>query len=330
MSQVTNVSSYVKNFAKLSATAIIATAFFGNSNSVANTGERTKNVSTWGFGLKTVVGSGKLASERRAVELPFSKIDIQDGLSATIRRAGAVNVSISADDNLISLVEVKVKDGVLIARIKPNSSLRTKNPMQLTIDTPTLESLRVQDGARATVDRISGAKATLRVSDGASVTLAQLEATDEIDIAIADGANVTITQVSKAPIQKIRLSDGARLEVGSNEANARAVATLSDGARLVLRKAAFADFDLKASDGASATIAGSARTQVYLLQDGASLDARECTGEQASVLASDASSVTLGKLAKIEVALQDGARVRHAGEAEVTIKRGRRSQVSSY
>jgi hypothetical protein len=330
MEQGISTSSYAANLVKLSGVALVACALFGGVASSASNGERTTNISTWGFGLKTIVGSGKLATERRTIDQPFSKIDIQDGLSATIRRASVVNLSVSADDNLISLIEVKVKDGVLIARIKPNSSLRTKSPMAVVIETPSLESLRVQDGATANVDRISGSKATLRVSDGANVTLAQLDATDELDVAVADGANVAIGQIAKAPLQKIRLSDGARLEVGSNDGNARAVATLSDGARLVMRKAALTDLDLKASDGASATISGSARTQVYLLQDGASLDARDCAGNQASVLASDASSVTLGKLAKIEVALNDGARVRHAGEAEVTIKRGKRSQVSSY
>lgn len=330
MFQGINAPIYAIKVAKLSTIALIAGALCGSAIATASPSERSTNTGTWGFGLKTTVGSGKVATERRAIDSPFVKIDIQDGLTATIRRASTVNVNVSADDNLVSLIEVKVKDGVLIARIKPNSSIRTKSPLAINIETPSLESLRVQDGARANVDRVNGARAHVRVSDGASLTLAQLDASDEIDVAIADGASVTISQVTKAPLQKIRVSDGARLEVGSNEGNARAVVKLSDGARFVMRKASLVDFDLKASDGASASIAGSARTQVYLLEDGASLDARECAGERASVLASDASSVTLGKVAKLEVALNDGARVRHAGDAEVVIKRGKRSQVSSY
>ena len=330
MYQGISASTCVTNAAKLSAIALLAGALGASTMSSAATSEGTKSIGAWGFGLKTIVGSGKIATERRTIDTPFVKVDIQDGLNATIRRAPTVNVSVSADDNLLSLIEVKVKDGVLVARIKPNSSLRTKSTLAVNIETPTLESLRVQDGARANVDRVNGARAAVRVSDGASLALTQLDATDEIDVAIADGASATISQVTNAPLQKIRVSDGARLEVANNEGNARAIAKLSDGARLIMRKASFADFDLKASDGASASIAGRARTQVYLLADGASLDARECAGEHVSVLASDASSATLGKVAKIEVALQDGARIRHAGDAEVIIKRGKRSQVSSY
>ncbi|MGL5005732.1 MAG: GIN domain-containing protein, partial [Casimicrobium sp.] len=251
---------------------------------------------SWGIGLKTTVGSGKSASDTRNVAA-FERLDLQDGLVATVRRGSAQSVIVTADDNIVPLVETKVHNNTLIVRIRPNTSLRTKSPIAVAVDYTKLDQLRVQDGVRADVDTLASPSVVVKVSDGATLKLAGIDA-QSVDVAVSDGATATIRSVSRTQQHKYRVSDGARLEIEATDGG-RANVVVSDGARFTSRGFNASELDLKLSDGARAKLAGAVASQTYALHDGASVDARELKGSNVTARVVDASSLDVSSIDKL-------------------------------
>jgi Putative auto-transporter adhesin, head GIN domain len=233
----------------------------------------SQSESRWiSIGPKTIVGSGNVVAVPRDVG-KFDRIEIGDGMVATLRQANAQKIVVTADDNIAPLVETQLNGTTLRIRIKPNSNLRTKTPVALAIDFAALDYLHVMDGARADLDMAKAARFSAKASDGANLQIANIESGD-VDIGVSDGANARIANVRKAEQASYRVSDGARLTIdASNGAQTRV--KVEDGASFTSRGINATMIELSMSDGASAKLAGSATEQRFTLSDSASLDARD-------------------------------------------------------
>jgi hypothetical protein len=281
----------------------------------------------FGIGLKTTVGSGKLATESRNVA-SFDRIELRDGLQATLRQGSAPALSITADDNIVPFVETKSNGNTLIVGIKSNSNLRTKSPIAVAVTYTKLERLLVQDGVRADVDTLTAPAVFVKVSDGASLELKGIAAA-EAEVTVSDGATARVGEVTKAERQRYRVSDGARLTLDS-ASNGRANVVVKDGARFAARALNASHLDVAVSDGSSAQLVGNATEQTYKLSDGASLDARDLRGASASAKVSDSGSLDLGSLQKLDLQVGDGGSVRYSGDPQLTVKKSDGGSVRRY
>jgi Putative auto-transporter adhesin, head GIN domain len=267
-----------------------------------------------GIGSKTIIGSGTLVTVPRDIG-KFDRLEISDGIRATLRQSGVQKVVVTADDNVAPLVEMQLNATTLRVRIKPNTNLRTKNPVAIAIDFTALDQLQVMDGVRAELDVAKATRFVAKATDGADLQIADIESSD-VEIVVADGANVRVTNVRKAEQLNYRLRDGARLTVDTSN-GAQTKLNIEDGASFTSRGINASMLEVKMSDGANAKLSGNAIEQRFTLNDGASLDARDLRGDNAIAKVVDASSLELGALKKLDLQVQDGGSIRYTGEPAI-------------
>ncbi len=281
----------------------------------------------FGFSSKTIVGSGNVITVPREVG-KFDRIEITDGIRATLRQSSAQKLTVTADDNVAPLVEMQLSATTLRLRIKPNTNLRTKNPIQVAVDFTSLQSVDVRDGARADLDVAKAPRFEAKASDGAELQIGRAES-PELDVRVSDGANARIASVRSAERLSFHVTDGARLTLDASS-GAQTRFNIEDGASVNARDLVATVLEVKMSDGASAKFAGSATEQRFTLSDGASLNTRDLRGDNAVAKVVDASSLELGALKKLDLQVQDGGSVRYGGEPSIHAMKSDGGSIRKY
>ncbi len=281
----------------------------------------------FGFSLKTVVGSGKPATEQRTITA-FDRIEISDGIQATLRRASSPSVTVTADDNIAPLVDTRTNGSTLIIGMRKGSNVRTKSAISVAVGYTNLDRIVVQDGVRADVDALTASAMYVKVSDGAALDVKSITAQD-VEVNVSDGASARIGEISKVERHRYRVADGARLTL-EGAVGGRAIIVVKDGARLAARGMNVSNVDVSISDGASAQLVGSSTDQTFKLSDGASVDARDLRGMTVVARVTDASSLELGVVQKIDLQVSDGGSVRYTGEPQMMVKKGDGGSVRKY
>jgi Putative auto-transporter adhesin, head GIN domain len=274
-----------------------------------------------------VVGSGKVVDVARNVAA-FDRIEVSDGIRATLKRGNEARLTVSADDNIEPLVETVVNNGTLVLRMKPNVSLRTKNRMSVAVIYTKLEKIVASDGSAVDADALTAASFVVQVNDGASLKAESVSAS-VLDVNVADGASVKFTSARGSDTQNFRVSDGARLTVDAVSGGGT-LAKVSDGAKIILRGLNVKALETSVTDGASAELSGVAQQQNFSASDGASINARELNGEAARVRAVDGGSLKAGALKTLDVEADESASVRYAGEPTVTLRSREKLNVRKY
>ena len=79
-------------------------------------------IGTVGHSGPTTIGSSKMATETRMVS-GFQSVSIPSSGRVTIEQSGKESLIITAEDNILPLLTVEVKDGQLTLGMKPNSNI---------------------------------------------------------------------------------------------------------------------------------------------------------------------------------------------------------------
>ena len=125
----------------------------------------------------TIRGSGVAKEETRPVEA-FHALEAENILEVTVAvtHGAKPSLKISGDDNLVPLIESTVRDGVLILRIKDQSTISPKLPLLAQVVTGELD--RVEASGAANVKVSGGSKVdqfTAEASGAARVSVEGLE-----------------------------------------------------------------------------------------------------------------------------------------------------------
>jgi Putative auto-transporter adhesin, head GIN domain len=154
-----------------------------------------------------VQGSGILKEEKREVG-EFNGVDIGSALQAKVTIGPKSEVTLSGDDNLLSLVKTEVRDGHLVARFESTTGAQTKLPLMLTITTPRLD--QVAAGGAAKVSVKAGEAKTFRVqAEGASSLAIGGVGSETIEIGASGASQITI--VGKAKGLTIKASGASQI-----------------------------------------------------------------------------------------------------------------------
>jgi hypothetical protein len=89
-------------------------------------------------GLKVRDGSGKLASEKRAIG-PVEQIELQGALDVIATAGAEPTLTVEADDNLLPIVVTKVQGNRLVVRTTEN--YRTELGIKVTLTTPAIHAV---------------------------------------------------------------------------------------------------------------------------------------------------------------------------------------------
>jgi hypothetical protein len=157
----------------------------------------------WG---ERVTGSGKVVTETRQLG-SFEGVALSGSMDLLVRQGATQVVEISADDNLLPLLETEVSgsgaDARLQVRWKKGVSISTRTPTRVTVTVPRLTSLVASGSGDMRMERFETPALSVRVSGSSDTRFEQLF-TESLDISISGSGDVD--GVGRAKKLKISIS----------------------------------------------------------------------------------------------------------------------------
>jgi hypothetical protein len=113
-----------------------------------------------------VQGSGISQSESREID-EFSAIKCMIGADITVKHAERPALSITADDNLLSIITTEVHNGMLI--VSAEESYSTRTTVRIQIEVPMISRVEVLGSADVLLDSVTEKKLELAISGSGDI-----------------------------------------------------------------------------------------------------------------------------------------------------------------
>jgi hypothetical protein len=169
---------------------------------------------------ETVTGSGKSVTVKREIG-NVTEVVIDRGDRVEILQGDVPSLSVTADDNLLPLLETRTRKGKLTFEVKSGFSINAVTPISYTVKLPKLEKLSISGAGNVETTGLKGDELTIKVSGAGNAKLKDLDCkTLNLTVSGAGITNVT-GRVEKVVI---RLSgagdiDALGLKAATTEAN---------------------------------------------------------------------------------------------------------------
>jgi hypothetical protein len=206
-------------------------------------------------------GSGRPATETRAPGA-FSAIAMRGDIDVRVRQGARESVQVTADDNLVPLVETVLDGETLHIQWKRGATVRPHSKVMVVVDVVRLGGLSAAGSGALVVEALKTPALALSIAGSSNATLRQLEADGLFKVGIAGSGDVQAQ------------GRAGRLDVsiaGSGDVNARDL--MADDASISI--AGSGDADVSARKTVSVTIAGSGDVR---FGGGATLEASRVMG----------------------------------------------------
>jgi hypothetical protein len=145
------------------------------------------------WAAERVAGSGNSATEIRDGLGEFEAIALRGSIDLVVRQGSPSAVSVTADDNLLALVETTVQGGSggprLVVRWKPGTSIHTRSKVTVQVTTPRLGALASAGSGDIRVEALDTPRLELSLSGSGDAALARLK-TEELRISISGSGDV--------------------------------------------------------------------------------------------------------------------------------------------
>ncbi len=150
-----------------------------------------------GFGLSGTAqafttGSGRVATETRAAA-GFEAVTVAGAMKVEIRQGDKEGLTITADDNILPLIEAVVEStsrgATLVIRSKRGESYRTRNEVRVVVDAMKITGLAAMGSGDLVVPALNTPRLALSIGGSGSARLAKL-ATEALDVRIAGSGDV--------------------------------------------------------------------------------------------------------------------------------------------
>ncbi|MGE3468087.1 MAG: head GIN domain-containing protein [Pyrinomonadaceae bacterium] len=158
------------------AAALIVGLVAATMSSFGRIGDKFFNFS---FKVGAVKGSGNLATDRRDIA-EFHGVDVSGVFKVEIVAQKDFGVEIEADDNLLPLIETKIRKGVL--HISTDGKVSSGNPMIVRISAPDIDRIDASGAAEVTLSEVKNSGLTIDSSGASKIKLAGETAKLVIDI----------------------------------------------------------------------------------------------------------------------------------------------------
>jgi len=165
---------------------------------------------------ETVVGSGNPATEDRTVG-PVTEVSLSGTGNLTIREGDTPSLSITADDNILPLIETETSGKKLTIHPKSDVTLRPNSPINYTLTVPRLEKLSISGTGNATGERLTGENLTLKLSGAGNATLREVTC-KTLTLSLSGAGNATLTGTAEKVTAKI--SGAGDIDAGAFKASA--------------------------------------------------------------------------------------------------------------
>ena len=117
-----------------------------------------------------ITGSGVAAKEIREVA-EFDKLRVRSALHVNVTVGGEPAIVVTADDNVVSLVQTELKNNTLSIGMQENTSINAKNKIEVELTVPYLTELDSSGATHVRVSGLSDEEFTVETSGASTVTL---------------------------------------------------------------------------------------------------------------------------------------------------------------
>ncbi len=308
--------------------------------------------------VNAIKGSGNSKTETREVP-EFSAVDVSSIIKAEVKLGEKTTVTLSGDDNLVSLVETEVRDGRLVAKLKDNSTIAPKLPLLLSVTTPRLNSLSAEGAAQIEATGTSSEPFTATASGGAIITMHEIatsrvtlnaqgasritaagtktkatgSAEDALKVDAAGGAVVSVKDVIANDVT-VQADGASRVTVAKpgNEVSGSSAAVkinAAGGADVSVRDVAAKTLTINAQGASRVTAAGNAKNLKLDLGGGANVSAGELTVETVDARVSGAARTEVNASQSVTGDVSGGGHLSVRGKpAKRSVSRSGAGQVS--
>lgn len=172
----------------------------------------------WATFHETVTGSGVPATDERSVG-SVTEVALTGIGNLTVVQGDVPGLSVTADDNVLPLLETETSGRKLTIRTKTGYSIRPQTPISYTLTVPKLEKLSIAGSGNARAERLTGDTLAVRVSGSGNAVLR--DATfRELTLSISGSGTATMGGAAEKVTTKISGSgdiDAGMLKVKTAE-----------------------------------------------------------------------------------------------------------------
>lgn len=197
---------------------------------------------SWSGSGPVLVGSGKVVDEARTVPA-FTRIRMDGPFNLRASPASNPSVVVRADDNLVQQVSTEVEGDTLVIKSRPGHSLRSRQPLLITVGTSFLVGLDMRGSGDARVESVKGERFELQLSGSGDARLTDL-ALRTLVVGLAGSGDITAQG---------RCDDAQLTIAGSGDLHMAELKTL----RTTVSIAGSGDARVHASQALNASVAGS-------------------------------------------------------------------------
>lgn len=195
-----------------------------------------------------VTGSGQMATETRPVS-GYEAVALEASFTVKVRQTGREGLSLTADDNLLPLIEsvVETRSGrpTLVLRWKRHSSIQHRSEIVATVDAATVKALATSGSGTVETESLQGEALSLSVAGSGDIrarglTVASLQtsvagsgdivatgATAVLKVSIAGSGDVD-TRGLEAEEVKVSIAGSGDAQVTANAALSVSIAGSGD------------------------------------------------------------------------------------------------------
>jgi len=194
---------------------------------------------------KKVVGEGDLQTETRNIT-GFSGVSVSIGGKIYYKIAPEYKVEITAQRNILDVIQASKSSGHLILKIKDGVRIKSNEEITVNISAPTADFLHLSGtGDLAVIGSIISTNLDMSISGTGNITVQSVTVTDKIDASISGTGDITV-QSGVSKNEDLRISGSGKLFIDGVVAE-KATTTISGSG----------DMQVNLSQTLDATISGS-------------------------------------------------------------------------
>jgi hypothetical protein len=192
-----------------------------------------------------IAGEGPIVTETRVTE-NFTGVSLEMAATVNVNTGSVYKVEVSAQRNILNILQTHVINGVLHIDRKDLVRLKTHDRIQVNITVPSANYFRVSGSGDIRVSgNLAAANLELKMSGSGSILIDKAVVNDRIDADISGSGNISILNGS-AIGQDLQISGSGKIDLGGVSAENAATRTSGSG-----------DIKLNVSKKLDATISGS-------------------------------------------------------------------------
>ncbi len=156
----------------------------------------------------SVEGNGKVVDEARDLG-DFDKISVTRGMNVYIIQGTNQKIVVSADENLLDVIETKVSDGTL--KVSCNRGIRKAAANKVLVTIPDIDLIKATAGSNIFAeDTLNLKKLEIKSTAGSNVKL--LLNTEELTVSAVAGSNIFLNGTSES--FNAKANSGSNLKAG--------------------------------------------------------------------------------------------------------------------